>query len=172
MREYDALNDQIARLVRLRNETESRIKERQQLLRDSGSADPRMLFKHLFWENDNFTASDSEIQKICAAFGWTINELSPLTKQELELVRPSNMDPLTCTMDDLRVLVKNTTIDITGLRGEDYRIDGLDLFIPPSSREPQRHVEKIRETVVTTPFWELPPINPVSDFTSCSSYLH
>ncbi|KAK7015483.1 hypothetical protein VNI00_019129 [Paramarasmius palmivorus] len=64
MREFDMLNDQISNLLRLRDEIEARLKDRQQLLRECGSADPRILLKHLFWENDNFTASDSEIQTL------------------------------------------------------------------------------------------------------------
>lgn len=165
MREFDMLNDQISNLLRLRDEIEARLKDRQQLLRECGSADPRILLKHLFWENDNFTASDSEIQKVCAAFGWTIDELCPLTKEELELVRPFGPDPLTCSMEDLRVLVKNTTIDVTGLNSKEYRLDGLDMFMPPNSRVPQKFVERIVENPVSTPLWSLPPVNPVSDFT-------
>ncbi|KAK7062593.1 hypothetical protein VNI00_000081 [Paramarasmius palmivorus] len=63
MREFDMLNDQISSLLCLRDEIEACLKDCQQLLWESGSADPRILFKHLFWENNNFTASDLEIQK-------------------------------------------------------------------------------------------------------------
>ncbi|KAK7028205.1 hypothetical protein VNI00_014895 [Paramarasmius palmivorus] len=131
MREFDMLNDQISSLLRLRDEIEVCLKDRQQLLHESGSADPRILLKHLFWEN-NFTASDSK----------------------------SSSDPLTCSMDDLRVLVKNTTIDITGLNSKEYHLDRLDMFMPPNSHVLQKFVERIIENPISTPLWSLPSVNP------------
>jgi len=116
------LNTQIHLLGRSINRAQDALRER--------SKDPRQILQALFYLDRSFQATDEQIAGLCAGFGWESSDLlleDPLKRgYELREVADDLDTPF-------RIFVKGTSIDITGKKASEWKIDSEDNVVPKFS---------------------------------------
>jgi hypothetical protein len=135
--QLDASKDLLASLQETRrgiDQTIKQVSESIMFLQEQLRAhitDPRQVLQGLCFLDPSFQATDDQVGKICAAFGWKTLDIYPLDSRGYELREGTSSDGI----QGFRVFVKGTDIDVTDKKASEWQIvnDKLEPKLASSS---------------------------------------